>query len=63
MPEEGVYKCNDCNLVLKHRQNIKRHLESRKHLERINMITKKEEKKKIIDQGLLDYIKYFESMK
>ena len=57
------YKCEICDLILKHRQNVKRHLESRKHLERINMIAKKEEKKKVIDQGILDYVKYFESMK
>lgn len=57
------YKCEICDLILKHRQNVQRHVESKKHLDKIANTEKKEEKKKIIDQGSLDYVKYFESMK
>ena len=60
---DGTYKCEICDVELKHRQNVQRHVKSKKHLDKINLKTKKDEKKKVIDEGLINYIKYFESMK
>ena len=48
----NIYKCETCNIAIKNRQNVGRHLKSKKH----------EVKRKMINDGLEIYIKFMNDL-
>ena len=56
----NIYKCETCNIAIKNRQNVGRHLKSKKHNN--VSINKHEAKRKMINDGLEIYIKFMNDL-